>query len=160
YCYYLSYEYSVIVRSYALGVLLLFAIAAMYPRRYERPVLFGLLVALLANANTHSLIIAAMIGAGFVLEGLMEGRAILAGAAVMFMGGLAAAAQVYPPPDAIARGGVLLYTPEAVPLAVSAAFFPTFPFPGGAIVGAVVVAVVAWSLRKDRVPLLVLCGAY
>jgi len=173
YSYYLLYEYSVVVRSYALGVLLLFAIAAMYPRRFEKPIVFGLLVALLANANTHSLIIAAMIGAGFVLEGLMQRGAPLtsaappgsaaphlAGAAIMLIGGLGAAAQVYPPPDAIARGGVLLYTPEAVPLAVSAAFFPTFPFPGGAIVGTLVIAVIVWSMRKDRVPLLVLCGAY
>jgi len=160
YSYYFSYEYSVVVRSYALGVLLLVGIAAMYPRRYEKPVIFGLLVALLANANTHSLIIAAMIGAGFVLEGLLQRRAIRAGAAVMLIGGLAAAVQVYPPHDAIARGGVLLYTPQAVPLAVSAAFFPTFPFPGGAIVGGAVIAVIVFSLRKDHVPLLVLCGAY
>src|SRR5438132_192825 len=160
YSYYLSYEYSVVVRSYALGVLLLFCIATIYPRRYEKPLIFGILVALLANTNTHSLIIAAMIGAGFVLEGFMLRRAVLAGSAIMLIGGLAAAVQVYPPHDAIARGGVLLYTPQAVPLAVSAAFFPTFPFPGGAVAGAIVIAVVAWSMRKDHVPLLVLCGAY
>src|SRR6059058_3177685 len=45
YSYYLSYEYSVVVRSYALGVLLLFCIATIYPRRYEKPLVFGLLVA-------------------------------------------------------------------------------------------------------------------
>jgi hypothetical protein len=78
----------------------------------------------------------------------------------MLIGGLAAAAQVYPPPDSIARGGVLLYTPEAVPRALSAAFFPSFPFAGSALAGAAVIAVVAFSLRKDRVALLVLFGAY
>jgi hypothetical protein len=78
----------------------------------------------------------------------------------MLIGGLAAAAQVYPPPDSIARGNVMLFTPQAVPMAVSAAFFPSFPFAGGAIAGAVVIGVAAFSLRKDRVPLLVLCGAY
>jgi hypothetical protein len=158
--YYLSYEYSVVVRSYALGILLLFSVAALYPQRFEKPVLWGLLVALLANTNTHSLIIAAMIGAGYVLEGLLLRQRWLAGAAVMLIGGLAAAAQVYPPPDAIARSRVMLYTPEAVPLAVSAAFFPSFPFYGSAIAGALVIAIAAFSLRKDRVPLLVLCGAY
>jgi hypothetical protein len=156
YSYYFSYEYSVVVRSYALGVLLLFSIAAMYPRRFEKPLAFGILVALLANTNTHSLIIAAMIGAGFLLEGH---RRALGGAAIMLIGGVAAAAQVYPPPDSISRG-VLLYTPQAVPIAISAAFFPTFPFAGAAIAGVVVIAVVAWSLRNDRVPLLVMCGAY
>jgi hypothetical protein len=160
FCYYLSYEYSVVVRSYALGILLLFSVAALYPKRFEKPVLWGLLVALLANTNTHSLIIAAMIGAGYVLEGLLLRQRWLAGAAVMLIGGLAAAAQVYPPPDAIARSQVMLYTPEAVPMAVSAAFFPSFPFYGSAIAGAVVIAIAAFSLRKDRVPLLVLCGAY
>jgi hypothetical protein len=158
--YYLSYEYSVIVRSYALGVLLLFCVAALYPRRYDKPVLWGLLVALLANTNTHSLIIAAMIGAGYVLDGVLRRERWIAGAAVMLIGGLAAAAQVYPPPDAIARAGVLLYTPEAVPRALSAAFFPSFPFSGSALAGVAVIAVVAFSLRKDRVALLVLCGAY
>ncbi len=158
--YYLSYEYSVVVRSYALGILLLVSVAALYPKRFERPVLFGLLVALLANSNTHSLIIAAMIGAGYVIEGLLLRRRWLAGAAVMLIGGLAAAAQVYPPPDSIARGSVMLFTPQAVPMAVSAAFFPSFPFAGSAIAGAVVIGVAAFSLRRDRVPLLVLCGAY
>ncbi len=160
FCYYLSYEYSVVVRSYALGILLLFSVAALYPKRFEKPLVFGLLVALLANTNTHSLIIAAMIGAGYAIEGLMLRQGWLAGASVMLTGGLAAAVQVYPPHDSIARGGVMLFTPEAVPLAVSAAFFPSFPFAGSAIAGGVVIAVVAFSLRKDRVSLLVLCGAY
>src|SRR5205814_6868588 len=114
--------------------------AALYPRRFEKPVVFGLLVALLANCNTHSLIIAAMIGAGYAIEGIKERRLSagrsrgfstragedagatgrqdggvpvsrwLVGAAVMLIGGLAAAVQVYPPPDSIARTGVMLFT--------------------------------------------------
>src|SRR5260370_920465 len=72
--YYLSYEYSVVVRSYALGIVLLVSVAALYPKRFERPVVWGLLVALLANTNTHSLIIAAMIGAGYAIEGIKERR--------------------------------------------------------------------------------------
>jgi len=90
--YYLSYEYSVIVRSYALGILLLVCAAALYPRRFDKPILWGLLVALLANTNTHSLIIAAMIGAGYVLDGVLRRERWLTGAAVMLIGGLAAAA--------------------------------------------------------------------
>jgi hypothetical protein len=160
FCYYLSYEYSVVVRSYALGILFLFGVAALYPRRFEKPVIFGLLVALLANCNTHSLIIAAMIGAGYAIEGILLRQRWLVGAAVMLIGGLAAAAQVYPPPDSIARTSVMLFTPQAVPLAMSAAFFPSFPFAGSAIAGGVVIAIVAFALRKDRVPLLVLCGTY
>lgn len=158
--YYLSYEYSVVVRSYALGILLLFSVAAFYSKRFEKPVIFGLLVALLANCNTHSLIIGAMIGAGYAIEGVLLRQRWLAGAAVMLLGGLAAAVQVYPPPDAIGRSTVMLFTPQAVPLAVSAAFFPSFPFAGSAIAGGVVIAVAAYAMRKDRVPLLVLFGTY
>jgi hypothetical protein len=160
FCYYLSYEYSVVVRSYALGILFLFSVAALYPRRFEKPVIFGLLVALLANCNTHSLIIAAMIGAGYAIEGILLRQRWIVGAAVMLIGGLAAAVQVYPRPDSIARTSVMLFTPQAVPLATSAAFFPSFPFAGSAIAGGVVIAIVAFALRKDRVPLLVLCGTY
>ena len=160
FCYYLSYEYSVVVRSYALGILLLFSVAVFYPRRFEKPVAFGVLVAFLANCNTHSLIIAAMIGAGYAIEGILLHQRWIVGAAVMLIGGVASALQVYPSKDSIGRTAVMLFTPQAVPLAVSAAFFPSFPFVGSAIAGGVVIAVAAYSLRRDRVPLLVLCGAY
>ncbi len=162
--YYLAYEYAVVVRSYAAGVLLLVLLAATYRRRYEKPVLWGVLVALLANTNTHSLIIAAIIGVTYVSEGAMRAerwRGIVRGAALMIAGGLAAAVQLYPPPDAIIRGLLVMrFTPRAVPLVLSAAFFPTFSFRAGALAGTVVIAVAAFSIRRHRGSLLVLFGSY
>lgn len=51
------FEYNVIARSYVLTMLLLFALAATYSRREERPWPHAVLLALLAQTNTHSLLI-------------------------------------------------------------------------------------------------------
>ncbi len=55
--YSLAFEYNVIVRSYALSVLFLFLVALTYRSRWKRPIIFGLLLALLAQTNVHSLVI-------------------------------------------------------------------------------------------------------
>jgi hypothetical protein len=158
--YYFAYEYAVIVRSYALSVLLLAAIAALYERRYERPLAFGLLVALLANANTHSLIIAAMIGVAFLLEGFARARrAALAGTAVMLAGGLIAAVQLIPPPDAITGGVIMRFTPNAFPQSLAAAFFPTMANPLTLVAGAVIIIAVIAACARDRGALLILLGS-
>lgn len=66
--YFLLYEYNAIARSYVLSVLLLFLIAAAHPGRFERPVRYAALLALLANTNVHSLVIAGVAGAAFALQ--------------------------------------------------------------------------------------------
>src|SRR5665647_2555941 len=45
------YLYPIIARSYALIPLLIFAIAVIFPKQRERPVLYGILIALLANTH-------------------------------------------------------------------------------------------------------------
>lgn len=160
--YFFAYEYAVIVRSYALGVFLLLLIAATYPRRYERPVAWGIAVALLANTNTHSLIIAAMIGLAFLVDGVARReprRAIAIGAALMVAGGLAAAIQLYPPPDAIVQGAVMRFTPNAVPMVLGEAFLPRAPLRGTAAIGGAVLALCAYAVRRNRSALLVLCAS-
>lgn len=69
--YFIFYEYVIIARSYGLSVLLLFLIAAVYKRRFERPLLFALLVFLLFNTNAHSFGAAAALAAIFAYDGLM-----------------------------------------------------------------------------------------
>jgi hypothetical protein len=153
--YFFAYEYAIVVRSYALSVLLLAAIAAMYERRFARPLLFGALVVLLANTNTHSLIVAATIGAAYLLEGR---RAAIKGAVVMLAGGAAAALQLIPPADAITGGMIMRYTPNAFPSALAAAFFPTMIHPLTVAAGAVIVLAAIVAIRLDRGALLILLG--
>ena len=52
--YYMVYEYSIIARSYGLSILLLFLIAALYAKRFERPLWYAFLIFLLFNTNAHS----------------------------------------------------------------------------------------------------------
>jgi hypothetical protein len=47
------YEYAVMARSYGTVMLSLFAVAAVYPKRFERPVWFGVVVALAANTSAY-----------------------------------------------------------------------------------------------------------
>jgi hypothetical protein len=52
--FYPAYQYTAIARTYALGILLLFAVLALWPHRSRHPLLVGGLIALLPNANAHS----------------------------------------------------------------------------------------------------------
>ena len=56
--YFFLYEYAVIARSYGLSVMLLMLLAMLDQNRGQRPILYGILVAALANTNVHSLPIA------------------------------------------------------------------------------------------------------
>ncbi|MEY4514636.1 MAG: hypothetical protein RLZZ450_6758 [Pseudomonadota bacterium] len=53
------YEYSVMCRNYGLAMLLGFVFCALYPRRFERPIWFGFVIALFANATAFCAVIAA-----------------------------------------------------------------------------------------------------
>lgn len=58
------YEYSVMARNYGISMLLMFVAAVLYRTRAQHPVLLGLALALLANTNAHSAVLACLI-AGF-----------------------------------------------------------------------------------------------
>jgi hypothetical protein len=55
------YEYSVMARNYGISMLLMFGFAAVYPQRQRHPLVIALLLALLANTNVHSLLIAGIL---------------------------------------------------------------------------------------------------
>ena len=61
--FFLLYQYAVVARSYVLLPLLLGAIAIVYPDRDRRILPFTLLLCLLANANTHGMLIALALAA-------------------------------------------------------------------------------------------------
>lgn len=66
--YFPLYEYAVISRSYALGILLVFAVCALYKNRMSKYILIGILLALLANVTIYAIIIAGGIAGILVLD--------------------------------------------------------------------------------------------
>ncbi len=122
--YFPAYEYSTVARSYATGMLLIFAAAALHARRRARPIPHALAVAALANVNVHGLVLASVIGA----LRLWEARRALPRAAapigVMLAGGLVAIWQLWPPPDG--QFAALVQSPDwmALPRALACAFVP------------------------------------
>src|SRR5262249_189304 len=49
--YFIAYQYAIVARSYALDVALIPALAAVFASRLQRPLLYGVLLGLAANAN-------------------------------------------------------------------------------------------------------------
>lgn len=64
--YFMLYEYAAIARNYVISVLLLFLLADLFKNRHNKPLLFGLFVALLCNTNTHSFFAAGAMGMLFL----------------------------------------------------------------------------------------------
>jgi hypothetical protein len=97
-------EFAVIARNYGISMLIMFALAALYPRWRDRGVTIGLVLALLCNTNVP----AALLAATFLLfwlielvgeEGLRWSRKyawFAANAAVAAVGALLAFLTVYP----------------------------------------------------------------
>ncbi|MCM1135223.1 MAG: hypothetical protein NC400_06560 [Clostridium sp.] len=78
-----SYFYADIARNYCLIALILVLLAVCYPKRNERPVLYGLLLGLLVQADTIALMAAGMISLMWLWENVLcsirekSGRAFL-----------------------------------------------------------------------------------
>ncbi len=66
--YFPLYEYGVIARNYSLGVLFLFAAAALFHRRREQPWVLGGMLALAAHTSMHALLVAAALAVGILGE--------------------------------------------------------------------------------------------
>ena len=64
----LAYQYAVIARPYAIGLVFLFALAALYKKRLERPILYSLLITLCANTSSMALCGAIAFGAIFLYD--------------------------------------------------------------------------------------------
>lgn len=100
--YFVAYQYAIVARSYALDLLLIPLLAATFADRLRRPVLYGVLLGLCANINVHSLVIAAVLFAEFIVAAWRSGawrRAHVLGGAIYLLLGCLAARQAFPPPD-------------------------------------------------------------
>lgn len=64
----IAYQYAVIARPYAMGVFFLFALAALYKEKLERPILYAILITLCANTSSMALCGAAAFGIIFIYD--------------------------------------------------------------------------------------------
>jgi hypothetical protein len=159
--YYFAYEYAIIVRSYALSVLLLFAIATLQGRRFDKPLRYALAVALLANTNAHSLFIAAFLGMLFAYEAAQSQllRSHWRAMAVMLLGGIVAAVQIGS--DSADRAVSFVHIQFLAPLSTfGLAFLPMVNRGFTPILALVLTAAAMWWLRRDPPLLAFLCVSY
>ena len=108
--YFPLYEYGVMSRNYALGLLFAVAACALLRRRHRRPLRLALALALMSNTSVHACILA--IGALLALaldyrlnrralaeDDTVDVRKLYAGFAIVAAGILLAVLQMIPPPD-------------------------------------------------------------
>ena len=151
--YYLSFEYAVIARPYALGLLLLFTALALWPVRTERASALAVAIALVANATPHFLLIAAVLGALSFAE--IRFRQPLA-LAIMLAGGALSVYQLLPPATAPADHIVRGFSLSGPFAAAAQCFLPGFPPWVGVIAAGVVLATTTRSIGARVAPQLFL----
>ncbi len=114
------YEYSVVARNYGISMLLMFGFAWLYPKRGQRALPMGLVLALLANTNLHSLLIAGALMAFWAWDALVTdrqtGRAalVIGVAAIIYLAGAAAALSTLWPTEVTSPTDATRYTAAQV----------------------------------------------
>ncbi len=154
--YYFAYEYAVVARSYVLTVLFAWILVAMYPERHRRPVAYAIVIALMANANVHGAIFAALLFALFAIEKPRSWAAM----AIMVAGGLVAWAQMRPQPDAAFPHVIREFIPIKAWIAIGNAFFPGMTPEVAGIGALIVLALVVIAIRKRIDALVFLAGSF
>jgi hypothetical protein len=158
--YYFVYEYAVVVRSYALAVLLIAIAAALHARRAERPVTYAIVLALLFNTNAQGFVIAAVLTLLFAVR---VRRFVPIDIAAF--GAVVAWWQVRAPADPMRAGSRHVFEPIAIPWTIANAFTPTMPVIAGVVVGAAILIALTLVLRGEArlalcLPLLALLAIY
>jgi hypothetical protein len=104
--YFAVYEYAAISRCYGLALLLVLLLSLHHPRRFDRPVLTGLLLAALALTTTVATLVAAAYALTLIVDAWprartdpqARGHALIA-VGLAAIGGLSAALCAWPPAD-------------------------------------------------------------
>ena len=108
--YFPFYEYSILCRNYALGMLLLVLLCLLWERRYERFLSVGLVLFLLAHTSVHALILGIVIGGALGVEASFRFtrlrddpnvslRVVWVGFAMIALGIVTSVIQMNPPAD-------------------------------------------------------------
>ncbi len=148
--YFFAYEYSIIVRSYALAILLIFAAASLWPRRAERPVRLAIVLALLCNTNAQGFVVAGAFAVALLAERAIRPSAIIA------IGALTAWWQVRTPPDPAREGARHAFNAIAIPWTLGNAFAPSLPLAAGCAIGICVLIAATFVLRRSWNAMIVL----
>jgi hypothetical protein len=106
--YFPFYEYSIVARNYALGVLFIFAFTSLFDIRYARFIAVGLVLFLLSHTSVFGLIIAIVLFFALLIDffyyatgGTARVFSIYIGFAIIVLGIVSAVLQLIPPPDSI-----------------------------------------------------------
>lgn len=119
--YFPFYEYAIISRNYALGVLLLFLFCVFFSKRFEKLPLVGLILFLLAHTSVHALIITISIGLALFVEYIFSTEKkretnklqIGIGFSLIAFGVITSFLQLKPPPDSgYAVGWMTKFNPK------------------------------------------------
>ena len=128
----------------------LFSVASLYPKRFHRPTLYGLLVLSLFNINVHSAIIAGtllLIYAWELFYLKCASRETFVGLLIMFLGMAVTLVQLWPPPDDQFSGSfVLRHDPSIIKTMICSAFAPGIDQVIGFLLGLAVIitSLVVW----------------
>ncbi len=168
--FYMLYEYAVITRTYMMSVLIIFAIAACYPKRTERHWIYAILVALLFQADFMCLGLGLGLFAVFAWEHrnkLTGNRPLVFSMGIMTLSAVLALWLAHDlPADHPDRGSHLAFTATQCIVPVSKAFLPFMndmerpPIPLLAMIGsftALIFSIVA-LLRKPALLLILGCA--
>ena len=113
--YFVLYEYAIVARNYALGLLLITVFCVLFRERYKRFIWVGCVLFLLSHTSVHALIVAIAIGVVLCceyvfgsrflkplnqeIEAIEDKRPIWIGFALIGIGIMTAVLQLNPPPD-------------------------------------------------------------
>lgn len=131
------YEYSVMARNYGISMLLLFVSAALYRRREEHPFALAVALALLANTNAHSVILALLLAGVWTWDAVAArgtaspralGRSLYLPLLVVGIGVLVCAAVVYPKPETVVTDVRSLGAGDLARAVLSATLRPAWHF--------------------------------
>lgn len=110
------YEYLVISRNYALGILLIFAFCALFKTRTKNYLGLAVILFLLANTNAYCLFIAVALGLVLIVEYSLgqkitesltaSKKNITYSLIIYFLGIISSLAQLIPPGDSTLQGGL------------------------------------------------------
>jgi hypothetical protein len=125
--YLFSYEYPIVARSYQVSIFLIFSMAACHHIRFSRPLIYSSAIALLANTNVHSLLIALCLSFAYAIS-LLKNKlpmvSIAKGLLPAGIGILLAVLQLIQPADGQGIRKECQYKLEYTHLTVREAFVP------------------------------------
>jgi hypothetical protein len=121
--YFLFYEYSVKARCYALGITFVFLFNSFFPDRKNKFGLLCVFLFLLTQTSFFGCVLALCLGAYLVMETrkTLASRELYSGVALLVLGVILSAVQIYPPPD-------FVFLPHKSPLlaSIQTAFIPLY----------------------------------